>query len=74
MAKITIERDGCISRGACWTVCPDVYEQNTIDDKSQLVDKYQIDGNISEGSVEATLEECARQGADSCPVQVISVE
>jgi ferredoxin len=74
MAKITIERDGCISCGACWGICPTVYEENTEDAKSQIVSEFQEDGNLAEGNVEEDLEDCAQQGADSCPVQVIFVE
>ena len=73
MIKITIDREGCISCGACWTSCSDVYEQNSEDAKSQVAEKYQVSGNVAEGKVEDSLLECARQGADICPVQVISV-
>ena len=74
MVKIIIDRDGCISCGACWSSYSDVFEQNAEDAKSQIVAKFQIDGNIAEGKVEDNLTACARQGADVCPVQVISVE
>lgn len=73
MVKITIDRDGCISCGACWTSCSDVYEQNSEDAKSQVVEKFQVSGNVAEGKVEDSLLECALQGADICPVQVVSV-
>lgn len=73
MIKITIDREGCISCGACWTSCSDVYEQNSEDAKSQVVEKFQVSGNVAEGKVEDSLLECALQGADICPVQVISV-
>ena len=33
MAKIKIDRDGCISCGACWGACPEIYEQNAEDEK-----------------------------------------
>ena len=74
MVKIIINRDECISCGACWSSCSDVYEQNAEDTKSQLVAKFQIGGNIAEGKVEDNLAECARQEAEVCPVQIISVE
>ena len=74
MVKIIINRYECISCGACWSSCSDVYEQNAEDTKSQLVAKFQIGGNIAEGKVEDNLAECARQGAEVCPVQIISVE
>ena len=73
MIKITIDREGCISCGACWTSCSDVYEQNSEDAKSQVAEKFQVSGNVAEGKIEDSLLECALQGADICPVQVISV-
>ena len=73
MVNIIINRDECISCGACWSSCSDVYEQNAEDAKSQIVAKFQIVGNIAEGKVEDNLTECARKGAEVCPVQVISV-
>lgn len=74
MVKIIIDREGCISCGACWASCSDVYEQNDEDTKSQIVAKFQINGNPAEGKAEDNLTECAHQGAEVCPVQVISVE
>lgn len=74
MAKITIDRDGCIGCGACWGICPSVYEQNPEDAKSQIIGTLQVGANIAEGKAEGELVECAQQGADSCPVQVIALE
>ena len=74
MTKIKIDREGCISCGACWEACPEIYEQNAEDEKSQNVGKFRVAENIAEGSVEGTLVECAQQGADGCPVQVISLD
>ena len=54
--------------------CPEIYEQNAEDEKSQIVGKFRVAENIAEGSVEGTLVECAQQGADGCPVQVISLD
>lgn len=74
MVKIKIDRDGCISCGACWGICSNVYEQNVEDAKSQIVEQFRIEGKIAEGSVTDDFAECALQGVDICPVQVISVE
>jgi ferredoxin len=74
MVKIKIDRDGCISCGACWASCSNVYKQNAEDAKSQIVEQFQTEGKLAEGSVTEDFAECARQGADICPVQVISVE
>ena len=74
MTKITIDREGCIGCGACWSTCPEIYEPNAEDAKSQIVEKFQVDNKMAEGKVEDDLAGCARQGADVCPVQVIYVE
>ena len=47
--------------------------QNSEDAKSQVAEKFQVSGNVAEGKIEDSLLKCALQGADICPVQVISV-
>ncbi|HHX65612.1 MAG TPA: ferredoxin [Chloroflexi bacterium] len=74
MWKVTIDRDGCISCGACWSTCPDFYEENEEDGLSQVVAQYQTGGNPAEGMASDDLEECVKNGADDCPVEVIAVE
>ncbi len=73
MVKIAIDRDGCIGCGACWGSCPEVFESNADDAKSQIVGKYQVQGNSGEGEVGENLADCVRQAADGCPMQVIAV-
>ncbi|MBP2667006.1 MAG: Ferredoxin [Firmicutes bacterium] len=74
MARITIDREGCIGCGACWERFPQVYGLNDEDDRSQIVGKFRTRGNIAEGSIVDELTDCACQGASVCPVQVISIE
>ena len=74
MIKITIDRENCISCGMCWETCPAVYEQNPGDSKSQIILKLQTAGDPAAGSIAESLVDCAREGADACPVSVISVE
>ena len=74
MTKVIIERDVCIGCGACWGTCPEVFEQNADDGLSQIVADLRVDGEIGEGQIEESLEECARQAADSCPVSAITVK
>jgi len=31
VVKVTIDRPGCISCESCWTLCPDVFEQDPDD-------------------------------------------
>ncbi len=73
MAKVVIDRGGCIGCGMCWGTCPSVYEQNPEDNLSQIAAALQENGNLSESTIDAALEDCAQQGADVCPVSVITV-
>lgn len=72
--NVTIDRDGCIGCGVCWSTCPDVFEQNQDDTHSQIVNKYRTGAKLGEGEIPKELEECASNAADGCPVQVIRVE
>jgi ferredoxin len=72
MPHVTIDRDGCISCANCWTVCPDVFEENPDDAKSQVVERYR-GGEPGEGDAPEDLAACVRQAADECPVVVITV-
>jgi ferredoxin len=67
MAKvgITIEREDCTSCGGCWDVCAEVFEENSSDGFAQIVDKYQVNGD---------LQECVEEAADVCPVEIIHVK
>lgn len=73
MITVTIDRENCISCGMCWETCPAVYEENTEDSKSQVALQMQEAGDPAVGHIADDLAECAREGADVCPVSVISV-
>ncbi|MBI4302956.1 MAG: ferredoxin [Chloroflexi bacterium] len=70
--KIRIDRDGCIECGACEAACPEVFVLK-IGEPASVVEKYQTSGP-AEGEVGEELSSCAREAAQSCPVDVISVE
>jgi ferredoxin len=72
MAKVRIERDECISCGNCWMVCPQFFEQNDEDNKSQINDEYTTDG-LGEGEAPEHLVECTKQAEDECPAEAIKV-
>lgn len=73
MATIRIDRDECISCGACWSTCPEVFEENDDDGLCQVVQEYQVDGDPAEGEIPEDLEDCAADAADSCPVEIIHI-
>ena len=62
LMKAFIDRDGCISCGLCMDMCPDVFE--FADDGLAEVKQQPTRSNIHK----------VHEAAESCPVQVISVE
>jgi ferredoxin len=74
MAKVTIDRDQCISCESCWTICPEFFEQNASDTWSQVAAKYQVGGNPAVGNAPSELLAKVQEGAESCPVTIIHVE
>jgi ferredoxin len=72
--KVTIERDECISCGACYADCPEVFEENDDDYLSQIVEEYRVDGDPAVGDVPEDLRDCATTAAEGCPVEIIHVE
>ncbi len=73
MLKVTINQEECISCGACWSDCPEFFEEND-ESISQVVEQYRVGGNPAEGQAPDDLEDCVRTAADGCPVEAIQVE
>jgi ferredoxin len=71
---VRIDREGCISCGICWGTCPDFFEENLDDNRSQVVEAHRTSGEPGEGLVSPDLEICVREAAEACPVSVIGVE
>ena len=71
--KVIIERATCVSCGSCWETCPGLFEQDPDDSFSRIVEKYQINGNIAEGTPAEDLALCAQEASDLCPVQIIRI-
>jgi ferredoxin len=69
--NVSIDRDQCISCGACYGECPQVFEENGDDSWSQITEPYRRAGDIAAGEVPPELESCARNAADVCPVSII---
>ncbi|HNX58295.1 MAG TPA: ferredoxin [Spirochaetota bacterium] len=72
--KATIDRDQCISCGVCWSECPELFEENSADGKSQITGKYRVSGDISTGEAPESLRETGQTSADGCPVSIIHIE
>ncbi|MEM0355874.1 MAG: ferredoxin [Desulfurococcaceae archaeon] len=77
MAKYRVRidpRDNCIGDMVCVSICPDVFEINTEDNKVQIVSRVRVEGNIAIGEVGEDLKDCVKDAATACPVQIIHVE
>lgn len=72
--KVTINREECICCGVCWGECPEVFEENSDDELSCIVEKYRVEGKLGEGEVDDNLKECVVSAADACPVEIIDIK
>ena len=73
--KVWIDRDQCIADMVCVSLCPDVFEMNEEDGKSQIKPQFRINpDNPAEGQVPDDLKDCVQSAAESCPVAIIHVE
>ena len=71
---VKIDRPSCISDGICEALCSEVFQLNSDDGFSEIVEEYRVNGNLGEGVIPDDLMDCAEKAADSCPVLIISVE
>ena len=71
--NVIIDRSACVSCGACWNTCPELFDQNPCDLFSQVAEEYRFNGDRAEGVVPDVLCQCAWEAADLCPVQVIQI-
>lgn len=62
MIKIKINQKKCVGCGSCCVICPDIFEIKN--GKSKLKKK-----NIEEKQID-----CAKEAAESCPMQAIEIE
>lgn len=74
--RVVVDREKCISCGAAPATCPELYELGLDNGKTKIVDKYsvQTDERVSIGIIPEELYECAKAGADVCPVNAIRIE
>jgi len=71
--KTSIDRQNCTSCGTCWDTCPEYFEEDPGDHFSRVIGKFRLDGSLSEGAVPDEMEDCVKEAADLCPVQIITV-
>jgi ferredoxin len=58
MYKVKVNKEKCIGCGACVAICPEVFELKA----GKAIAKKQ-----------SSNKECAKQAADSCPVNAITI-
>jgi ferredoxin len=72
--RVTIDREECISDGACYAECPEVFEENEDDLFSQIAEEYRVGDDPGVGEVPEDLRDCVEDAAYACPVEIIQVE
>lgn len=70
---VRIDPDECISCGVCWEECPSVFEENPEDEMTRIAARYRVRNDPGEGAVPPELEECVRNAAEVCPMEIIHV-
>jgi ferredoxin len=71
--KVRIDQDECIGCAACWTDCPEFFEEGE-EEFSQVVEEFRAGGDPMAGKVPANLEDCVQEAADGCPSECIHLE
>ncbi len=71
--NVTIDRMACVSCGACWNTCPELFDQNHCDSLSEIVEEYRFNGDRGEGIAPDCFCCCAQEAACLCPVHIIQI-
>ncbi|HDQ08029.1 MAG TPA: ferredoxin [Methanoculleus sp.] len=72
--KVHIDREECTGCAQCREACPEVFEEGPDDNLSRIVKKYRTDDEGAQGDVPDDLADCARDAADGCPVEIITLD
>lgn len=74
--RVIVDRATCIACGAAPAACPEVYVLGSDNGKNRVVDQYSVETSedTSVGEIPEELYECAKSGADVCPVGAIKIE
>ncbi len=76
MVKVRVNKETCISCGVCWSLAPEVFEQDPQSSKSRIVEEYRVSDSPGEsvGEVPEELREKVESAASSCPTSSIITE
>lgn len=71
-----VDRDACVACGVAPSLCPKVFVLGGDNGKNRVVDEYNkaLSNEKSLGEIPEELYDCAKEAAESCPVQAISIE
>lgn len=74
--RVIVDRLTCIACGAAPAACPEIFVLGSDNGKSRVVDQYSVETSedVSIGEIPEELYECAKFGADVCPVGAIRIE
>lgn len=72
MAKVTLKREECIACGACAAVAPELFEM--ADDGKATLKGSKENNGVFEKEIDDSLAEKAKDAAEGCPVNIISVD
>ncbi len=72
--KVIIDRTQCVSCGSCWDACPALFIQNEEDSFSEIVEKFRENKDPGKSVALPDDMDCARDAADLCPSQIITIE
>ncbi len=74
--RVIVDRVNCLGCGAAPAACPEIFELGDDNGKNRVVAKYSVQTtrDISIGEIPEELYECAKSGADVCPVGAIRIE
>ncbi|MET1159792.1 MAG: ferredoxin [Thermoprotei archaeon] len=72
--RVIVDRNKCLGCGAAPAACPEVFVLEN--GKNRVVEKYSVEttSERSIGEIPEELYECARKGAEVCPVKAITIE
>ena len=71
---VTIDRSYCLSCGACWNSCAEVFYQNPCDGFAEIVEPFRFNNDRADGFIPEDLGACAREAAGLCPAEIITIE
>jgi len=74
--RVVVDRSKCVACGAASAACPEVFELGNDNGKNRVIAKYSVEltPELSVGEIPEELYECARVGAEACPVDAIKIE